>query len=632
MNRLVVGTIVVSALYFARELFVPLALALLLSFALGPLVVALRKRHFGRIPSVVIAVGFAFLVIIGVAGLVGSQLASFAGDLPQYLYNILEKIESLRQATAGNGMIGAISRTMGELRNELLKPPEQRPVNPQHPPSGAPAAESQQRHPVPVEVLAPAETPAEVIEAVVGPLLGPMAMAGIIVVFVIFFLLQREDLRDRFIRLVGSRDLNRTTRALDDAASRLSRYLLTQCAINALFGVLIGTGLWLIGAPSPLLWGLLAMLLRFVPYIGPIIAAAFPAMVLFGVEPGWSQVLWTIGLFILIEPFMGQVLEPWLYGHTAGLSPVAVVVAAAFWTWIWGPIGLLLSTPLTLCLVVIGRHVEGLEFLNVALGNKPALAPEESFYQRMLAGDADEAARQAEEFLKANSLVSYYDQIAIKGLLLAQQDANRGTLDRDRCLLLKESVDEVIANLSDRTDAVPANTPEAEVPEQKDPELAGQPEPELSRLSVLCIAGRSALDEAVAAMLAQLLGNDGISARVVTAAEVAPANISRFHPADARIVCLSYVEAAAGMNARYMIRRLRRVIPLQPFILGLWSFPEAESAIREAIQQTNVTAVVTSLGAAISVIKDTLRTATPGPATGPDATVHVLVPSGSDKR
>jgi predicted PurR-regulated permease PerM len=633
VNTLIIGAIVVSALYFGRDLFVPLALALLLSFALGPLVVSLRKRHLGRISSVAISVSFAFLVIVGVTALIGSQLASLAENLPEYRYNIIEKIQSFRQATAGNGLIGSISKTMDELKNELLKPPEQRPVKP----SGRPAGPSfasvyPQRNPIPVEVFPPAETPAEVIEAVVGPMLGPLAMAGIIVVFVIFFLLQREDLRDRFIRLVGSRDLNRTTQALDDAASRLSRYLLTQCAINALFGVLIGTGLWLIGAPSPLLWGLLAMLLRFVPYIGPIIAAALPTVVIFAVEPGWSNMFWTIGLFAVVEPFMGQVLEPWLYGHTTGLSPVAVVVAAAFWTWIWGPVGLLLSTPLTLCLVVIGRHVEGLEFFNIALGNKPALAPEESFYQRMLAGDADEAAQQAEEFLKEGSLMSYYDQIALKGLILAQQDANRGALDRDRRLLLKESVDEVIADLADRGDAEPVNAAAAEGAEKKDPERAVQPRPDPSRPSVLCIGGRSALDEAVASMLAQILDNEGIGARVVNAAEVAPAGIARFSPADARIVCLSYLDAGASPNARYLIRRLRRVMPFQSVILCLWSFPDDEAALRDVTQKTNSSAVVTSLGAAVSAVKDLLsRDAQERPAAS-GASVHVLLPSAPDKR
>ena len=259
---------------------------------------------------------------------------------------------------------------------------------------------NQPQDPVPVEIHQPNPSPFLLLQQFAVPLLQPFATAGIVLVFVIFFLLQREDLRDRFIRLAGAGDLRRTTVAMDDAASRLSRYLLTQTAINTSFGVLVGTGLWFIGVPHPVLWGILGMLLRFVPYIGPVIAAALPAIVAFAVDPGWAMLLWAVALFLVVELAIGQVIEPWLYGHSTGLSGIAVVVAAAFWTLLWGPVGLLLSTPLTMCLVVLGRHVERLQFLEVLLGDQPALAPEEAFYQRMLAGDPDEAAHQAEEFLK----------------------------------------------------------------------------------------------------------------------------------------------------------------------------------------------------------------------------------------
>jgi hypothetical protein len=205
--------------------------------------------------------------------------------------------------------------------------------------------------------------------------------------------------------------------------------------------VLVGTGLWLIGVPYPILWGILGTLLRFVPYIGPVIAAALPAIVAFAVDPGWTMLLWAMGLFLVVELITGQVIEPWLYGHSTGLSGIAVVVAAAFWTLLWGPVGLLLSTPLTMCLVVVGRHVEHLQFLEVILGDEPALAPEEGFYQRMLAGDPDEAARQAEEFLTDKSLAVYYDEVAIAGLTLAQLDVNRGVLGHEHRDLIKEAVD-----------------------------------------------------------------------------------------------------------------------------------------------------------------------------------------------
>jgi predicted PurR-regulated permease PerM len=594
---------------------VPLALALLLSFALGPLVMSLRRWRIGRVPSVVAAVICASLILFGIGALIASQLAILAGNLPEYRYNMMEKIHSLRGATSGGGMLGPISDMLKDLSNEIAKPTElpskaEAPSKSLVRPGPSTVAASQEQQPVPVEIRPPSETPLEVIRTIAGPLLAPVATTGIVIVFVVFFLLQREDLRDRFIWLAGARDLNRTTRALDDAARRLSRYLLTQSAVNASFGVLIGIGLWLIGVPNPLLWGLLSMLLRFVPYIGSVIAVAFPAAVTFAVDPGWSMLFWTIGLYAVVESIIGQVVEPFLYGRTTGLSPVAVVVAAAFWTWLWGPIGLLLSTPLTLCLVVLGRHVERLEFLNIALGDKPALSPDESFYRRMLAGDSDEAARQAEEFLKKEALSVYYDQIAVRGLALAQLDVNRGALDHERRVQLKESVDGVIADLSDHDDIAQPITdmdPLIEVGEAtaqpQVPSAPGWKEGEV----VLCIAGRGSLDEVVAAMLAQLLQKQGIGARTVPSRDVSAVNIARFDVAGTQMACLSYLEAGGLTNARYLVRRLRRRLPNVKILLGLWTLSDEQANSRDALRETGADIIVTSLGQAVIEVDKAAR-------------------------
>src|ERR1041385_2741051 len=306
--------VAVSVLYFARDLLMPLALALLLSFALGPLVLSLRRWHFGRVASVVAAVSLAFALIIGIGALIGNQLAQLANDLPLYRYNITEKVQSLRGAALGSRTLGPLSGMLSDLGNEITNPaktPDKQ--------GTAPLPASQEQQAIPVEIRQSPSTPLEVIQAILGPLLHPLATAGIVVVFVVFFLLQREDLRDRFIRLAGLRDLNRTTQALDDGARRLSRYLLMQSGINAFFGLLTGAGLWFIGVPNPALWGVVAMLLRFVPYIGPVIAATFPLAVSFAVDPGWSMLFWTLGLFLLIEPLIGQVIEPVLNGKSTGL-------------------------------------------------------------------------------------------------------------------------------------------------------------------------------------------------------------------------------------------------------------------------------------------------------------------------
>jgi hypothetical protein len=447
-----------------------------------------------------------------------------------------------------------------------------------------------------------------------GPLLQPLATAGIVVVFVIFFLLQRQDLRDRFIRLAGARDLRRTTRALDDAAHRLSRYLLIQTAINASFGVLIGTGLWFIGVPNPLLCGVLTMLLRFVPYIGPIIAAAFVAALAVAVDPGWSMLFWVAGLFLVAEGTTGQVIEPWVYGRSTGLSGVAVVVAAAFWTLLWGPVGLLLSTPLTMCLVVLGRHVEHLQFLEVLLGDGPALAPEESFYQRLLANDPDEAAHQAEVFLKDKPLSVYYDEVAIKGLALAQLDVNRGALDHSHRVRIKAAVEWVIDDLSDHDDASAPILVEEGVSEAASPPSVLSPEelaPSWRGMPVLCVAGRGSLDEASAAILVQLLEKHGIGARVVPSEEVSVANIFRLDVTGVQMACLCYLEPGNFTNASYLVRRLRRRLPRAATIVdGFWTLTAQEAEERQALAATRADRVVTSLCQAVEQVVNTAREAT----------------------
>jgi predicted PurR-regulated permease PerM len=606
-----IGIIVIAALYFGREIFVPLALAILLSFALGPLVVLLRRCHLGRIPSVIASVALAFLLIFGLGALIGAQLAGLAEDLPRYESNITEKIQALRGTAAESGIVGRASGMLKDLSDEITKTAPSSPRKPSGPVAGA--ARGQPPAPVPVEIHQPDPTALQIIQTIIGPLLQPLGTTGIVVIFVVFFLMQREDLRDRFIRLAGARDLQRTTEALDDAGHRLSRYLLVQTALNASFGLLIGTGLWLIGIPNPALWGILAMLLRFVPYIGPVIAALFPAALAIAIDPGWSMLLWTVALFAVIEPITGQIVEPLVYGHSTGLSAVAVVVAAAFWTWLWGPVGLLLSTPLTLCLVVLGRHVERLEFLHIVLGDQPALTPQENFYQRMLADDPDEAALQAEAYLKEGSLADYYDDVAMKGLALAQRDVNRGVLDHERRVQIKEAVAGVIDDLADHAEAAPAqaeatakDTAPAIAPDALAADWHGQP--------VLSIAGRGSLDEAAAAMLAQLLERERIGARLVASAAVSVASMFRLDVTGVQVACLSYLEPGGFTNARYLVRRLRRKLPRARIIVGFWTLTPEDAVRRDALRETGADLVVTSLREAVAAVAALARGAAPAPS------------------
>jgi predicted PurR-regulated permease PerM len=598
-GTVVIGAIAVAALYFGREVLVPIALAFLLSFVLAPLIRLLRRLRIGHAPSVLVTVLLAFLVISGIGTLIGSQAAELAGNLALYESTITRKIESLQSEATGSGIINRAATTLNDLKKEMTRTAEKARADSTAPPDTAPQGE-QPPKPIPVEIHAPPPAPFEIIRSIIGPLAGPLATAGIVIVFLIFILLQREDLRDRFILLVSAGDLHRTTMALDDGASRLSRYFLTQIAINASFGVIIGTGLFFIGVPSAILWGILAMLLRFLPYIGAWIAGVFPIALAVAVDPSWSMLVWTIVLFAVVELLLSQGIEPLLNAHSTGLSAVAVVVSATFWTWLWGPIGLLLSTPLTVCLVVIGRHVERLRFLDVLLGDQPALAPEETFYQRMLAGDPDEAAHQAEVFLKEKSLCDYYDEIAMKGLELAQLDARRGTLDHDRRVKIKQTIDGLLDNLSDRKDTRASRDSASVEPTSVGSE--GQ-NAAPSKTTVLCIAGGGPLDEAAAAMLSQVLLKRGIGARVVPNHEVSSGNIFQLDVEGIESTVLSYLDSGGFANARYLVRRLRRRLPVNvPVLLGLWAQTEAGIDPSNAVDVTEANSMVTSLAQAVDAV------------------------------
>ncbi|HEY0300159.1 MAG TPA: AI-2E family transporter, partial [Rhizomicrobium sp.] len=383
-------------------------------------------------------------------------------------------------------------------------------------------------------------------------------------------------LRDRFIMLAGARDLQRTTLAIDDGAERLSRYLLLQTAVNAIFGLLVGSGLWAIGVPNPALWGLIAAMFRFVPYIGVPIAAVLPLALSLAVDPGWSMMFETLGVFIILETVAGQAVEPWLYGRNMGLSALAVVVAAGLWTFVWGPVGLLLSTPLTMCRVVLGRHVDQLRFLDVMLGDAPPMAPEESFYLRMLAGNPDEAAEQAELYLQDHSLPAYFDDVAVRGLAQAQLDVNRGALTEEGRKRIATTVEGFIDNLTLN-----------EAPEAREASVSHEIVPAAwQHKPVLCVAGRSILDHAAASLLAHLLERQGIGARLATFDEVSPASIQDLRTDGVRAICVSYLEPGSPKNARYLARRLRKRFPGLPLIAGFWSVVADDTHFLDSFEAT----------------------------------------------
>jgi predicted PurR-regulated permease PerM len=590
-----IGVVVVAGLYFGRSVLIPITLAVMLSFLLAPLVTLLRWVHLGRVASALLAVLLALVVILALGGLIGTQLAELAEEVPRYALTIQQKVDRLQQLVQSR--VTQLTSGLGHKPDHLdatanTKPPHG-PVG--TPPSAAPPSDAQK--PIAVEVHQPDLTAIELAQRIVSPVVEPLSTTAIVLVVSVFILLQREDLRDRMIRLFGSSDLHRTTVAMNDAARRLSRYLLTQVAVNATFGLIIGTGLAFIGIPSPAMWGVLGALLRFVPYIGVPLSAVMPMTLAAAIDPGWSTLLWTGCLYIVVEPVISQGVEPLLYGQSTGLSPFAVVVAATFWTWLWGPIGLILSTPLTLCLVVLGRHVARLEFLDVLLGNSPALTPVESFYQRMLAGDPDEVHDHAEALLRQQSLSSYYDKVALKGLRLAVIDAERGVLTAGHLERIKECVQSLIEDLQEHVDRQPAQaaveeTISAPTDAGEDspahPVTAGQTpgRPDLTARCdgatlVLCVAGRGLLDELVSTMLAQLLEKQGLAARVVANAETARAAIDTLDVTGAIMVCISCLELfGTPSHLRYLLRRLRRRLPPEvPVLIGLW--PDEDVALHD---------------------------------------------------
>ncbi len=580
---LAVGVVIIAALYLGREVLIPITLAVLLTFVLSPVVTLLRRIHVPRVLAVLFAVVFAISIILAVGSVIGMQVASLASDLPRYANTIERKVNTIESFVSSR--VESVEKRLG--RGEKASPGEAATPNP-----ASTAPEGTAPKPVPVEVQQPSPAPLTIAQRILSPVLSPLEELLIVLIVAIFVLLQKDDLRDRLIRLFGSSDLHRTTLAMDDAAHRLSRYFLAQLAINTMFGVIIGLGLYIIGVPSPVLWGIIGTLLRFVPYIGSFIAAVLPTALAAGVDPGWGMGVETAALFVLVETITGQFIEPMVYGHSTGLSPAAVVIAAIFWTWIWGPVGLILSTPLTLCLVVLGRHVDRLEFLDVILGDQPALTPVENFYQRMLAGDTDEAQDQAEHLLKERSLSSYYDEVVLKGLQLAAADAQRGVLAEGQIEGIKQAVEALVVDLGSHGDEEPhpateaaahADSPAAEKAPAVEvapglvPVVADHLAPTWRGAKpVLCVAGRGPLDEAASCMLAQLLGKHGLGARVAPYEAASREGIHTLDVEGVAMVCISYLDlSGAPSHLRYLVRRLRRRLPHVPLLVGLWPAEDA---------------------------------------------------------
>ena len=543
-DTFIITAITIAALYAGRAVFIPLALAILLAFILAPAIMFLRRWRFPYIVATVTVLLIFLGSLAGVGAVITGQVTNLVEELPKYERTLRDKISVLRSAGVGSRAMDRAGETLQQLRNDLEKPEQSRTTTPAPESRQAPQLKEGTPDAIPVEIREPAPTPLQQVNTILNILLAPLATTGVVILLLIFILLEREDFRDRMIKLLGSDDLDRSTSALNESAKRLSKYLFTLTILNVAFGSLIAGGLWLIGVPSPVLWGILAAIMRFVPFIGSLIAAALPILLAAAVDPGWSMVGSTFALFALGEPIMGQLIEPVIQGRSTGLSTLAILVSTAFWTLLWGPIGLLLAVPLTLVLVAVGRHVESLSFFNFLLSDQPALSPAERFYQRILAGDADEAAEQAIRHLKEMDLARYYDDIVRSALVAAARDAERGRFDSSRLSAINASVQEVVTILADE-DPVSADARPA-----KD-------------AAVICIGARTAIDDAGAHILASLLVQRGISAAVV-----APNDWRQLTDCSPRAIC---VGAFAGSRRLALaVRVVHRLRPDAAIIVGMW--------------------------------------------------------------
>jgi predicted PurR-regulated permease PerM len=536
------GLIVAAAvLYLARDVLIPLALAILLSFLLAPVVRRLEHWKLGRIASTLIVVIVSFSLIGAIGWIAGAQAISLAANLPEYRANISAKIRAVKEP--GESKLAQAAEAIAELEREADPSPQE-----------------------PLQVTPTAQTAFGQLAEWVAPFVKPVATALAVVVFTILMLLNRENMRERLIGLIGASRINVTTQAMSEASNRVSRYLLTQLVVNACFGIPFGIALYFIGIPNAMLWGLLATLLRFIPYAGVWIAVSMPLVLAFAISDGWAMVAWTLGVFLALELLLVNGVEPWVYGRSAGLSAIAIITAAIFWTWLWGPVGLLLATPLTVCVAVMGRYIPEMGFLNVLLGVEPVLAPEARFYQRLIALDQEEASGLAEEYAEEHGIVALYDAILIPALSLAEIDRHQGALDAARERFVFDTTRQLLEQLG---------------AEERDDSASPK---------VCILPAHDEADELAGAMLARLLRG----AQLFSSASLAGEVLERISEQGCRAICISAVPPHAASHAAYLARRLRKRFPELKIVVGLWT-SEGIDKVKPRLLAAGVDEVATRL-------------------------------------
>jgi predicted PurR-regulated permease PerM len=559
--------LVVVILYWAQAVLVPIALAMLLTFVLTPPVTWL-ERWIGRIPAVLAMVTLVFTVL----GLVGwglaRQMDHLAEDLPRYRVNILAKIADVRGAGKG-GSVEKLQETIEDIKTDLGK-------------SDVPRG----------TVSRPVVVTSEQVAGFsgftwLGPIVGPVGTAGLVLAMVIFMLLERRDLRDRAIGLFGHGQLAITTKAFDEAGTRVSRQLLMQSLVNLVYGIAAGAGLYFLGVPYPLVWAALAAVLRFIPYVGPVLGAGAPILVSLAAAEGWAGPLWVLGLFVVLELFTNLVLETVLSAGAAGVSPVALLASVAFWTWLWGPLGLLMATPLTVCLVVLGKHVPGLEFVGLLLADTPALAPEYGYYQRLLARDESEAADLIERYIKTESPRSVYDALLLPALNYAERDRLEQRLSPDEETAVIDATRELLSDAAESIRRLHLEAPAS----PEDPPRPGPREP----LRVLGYATNGVADELALAMLAHLLDDLPIVVEIITTRLQASELLSLVQAQGFSVVCLADLPPSPASKTRYLVKRLRAALPEVRILVGRWGPPALADDSTQVLREAGANLVASTL-------------------------------------
>lgn len=547
---MVIATIVIATLYFGRGLLIPLALAALLGFLLDPLVTRLKRWGVPRTLGVILVVACALGVVGGIGVYVTNQLTGLSADLPTYQNTIRTKLRNLRKAAMHpSGWDGAL-KTLETVQHEIEVPDT----------TSSPSPSKPQQ----VEVVETAAKPMQVAMEWLGRVSEPVATAGIVLLFVILILLDRRDLRDRLLRASGG-DLHVATDAMDEASERIGRYLRMQFLVNVSYGIPMGIGLWLIGVPAAPLWGFVAAVMRFVPYVGTVVSAIFPLALAFAVAPDWSMVLWTLALIGVLELLCANVAEPWLYGSSTGMTPLSIIVAATFWTALWGPIGLILSTPLTVCLLVLGRYLPALHFMEVLLGDDDALDEPQRLYQRLLAGDVEEATELANEHVEEHlphkpdeaaitqALIGFYDDVAVPALRVATVN-HVEIASAEQRLRVGRGMNDLLNELAEQY------PPPA-------PDSATQ-----TRGRVRCVGARWEVDSLAAAILTHVFARKGYDAsQPVHPLSLLPAEDALVQAGDVDVICLSVFSPQPQARIRLIARKLRRRLPQVRIVVAAWN-------------------------------------------------------------